>query len=78
MKIDMLENGNILVEKHNEYYLIEKFRISGTLIDNYGVYKDIYGDLDFFKNGDNEEKYYCGDYATLEETLTEIYLGQVN
>ena len=53
MKIDMLENGNILVEKDNEYYLIEKFRISGTLIDNYGVYKDIYGDLDFFKNGDN-------------------------
>ena len=25
MKIDMLENGNILVEKDNEYYLIEKF-----------------------------------------------------
>lgn len=78
MKLEMLENGNILVEKEQEFYLIDKFRISGTLIDNYGVYKDIYGDLEFFKNGDNNEKYYCGDYATLEQALMEIYLGKVN
>lgn len=45
MKLEMLENGDILIEKEQEFYLIDKFRISGTLIDNYGVYKDIYGDL---------------------------------
>ncbi len=78
MKIDMLENGKILVEKDNEFYLISKFRISGTLIDNYAVYKDIYNDLEIFKNGDDEEKYYCGDYSTLEQTLRAIYLGNVD
>lgn len=78
MKLEILENGNILIEKNDRYFLIEKDFISGTLIQNYFVYEDIYGDLELFKNGDNNEKYYCGDYATLEQALMEIYLGKVN
>ena len=78
MKLEILENGNILIEKNDRYFLIEKDFISGTLIQNYFVYEDIYGDLELFKNEDNNEKYYCGDYATLEQALMEIYLGKVN
>ena len=60
MKIEILENGNILVEKNNINYLIEKFRICGTFIDNYSITEE-------------ETEYYIGEYATLEEALLYIY-----
>lgn len=60
MKIEILENGNILVEKNNINYLIEKFRIRGTFIDNYSITEE-------------ETEYYVGEYATLEDALLYIY-----
>ena len=60
MKIEMLENGKILVEKNNVNYIIEKFRIYGTFIENYSITEE-------------ETEYYVGEYATLEEALLYIY-----
>ena len=79
MKLELLKNGNIFIEKDGEYYIIEKAKISGTLIYNYFVYKDVYNDLDYFKNEDsNENKYWCGDYETLEKALYMIYNNECN
>ena len=68
MKIEILENNNIIIEKNDTYYLIKKFRISGTFIDNYAIYSDYNNDIDYLKNAE-EELCYETETATLEEAL---------
>lgn len=72
MKLEILENGNILVEKNDRYFLIEKDFISGTLIQNYFVYEDIYNNLENFINEDNNDKYFYGEFRTLEDCLIDL------
>lgn len=69
MRIEVLENNNIIIEKNNTYYLIKKFRISGTFIDNYAIYSDYNNDIDYLKNAEEEELRYETETATLEEAL---------
>ena len=69
MRIEILENKNIIIEKDDTYYLIKKFRISGTFIDNYAVYSDYNNDIDYLKNAEEEELRYETETATLEEAL---------
>ena len=69
MKIEILENNNIIIEKNDTYYLIKKFRISGTFIDNYAIYSDYNNDIDYLKNAEEEELCYETETATLEEAL---------
>ena len=69
MRIEILENNNIIIEKNDTYYLIKKFRISGTFIDNYAIYSDYNNDIDYLKNAEEEELRYETETATLEEAL---------
>lgn len=73
MKIEILENNNIIVEKNGTYYLIKRFRISGTFIDNYAIYTDYNNDIDYLKNAEEEDLRYEIETTTLEEALLHIY-----
>ena len=69
MKIEILENKNIIVEKNDTYYLIRRFTISGTFIDNYAIYSDYNNDIEYLKNAEEEDLRYETKTATLEEAL---------
>lgn len=73
MRIEILENNNIIVEKNDTYYLIKKYMITGTFIENYAIYTDYNNNIDYLKNADTEELCYEIGTATLEEALLHIY-----
>lgn len=74
MEIKILENGKILVKHNNTNYLIEKDLISGTFIENYFVFTDLYhyNNLEGFINSDENDRYFYNEYADLESALKDI------
>ena len=40
MEIEIIENGKYIITKNNNYYLVIKERIAGTLYNCYGIYTD--------------------------------------
>lgn len=75
MKIEILKNNNIIVENNDIYYLIKKFRISGTFIENYAIYTDYSNNVDYLKNADENDLCFEIDTTTLEDALLHIYRG---
>ena len=72
MKITILDDNRVLINKNDTNYLIEHDYISGTMIKSYYIYEDIYNNLEHFIDPDNEDKYFYNECGDLIEAIKMI------
>lgn len=69
MKIEIIENGKYIIKNKGVYFLIEKYHISGSYYDCYGIYTDYCNDKQNLLELETDDLEDITEKSTLEDAL---------